>query len=440
VIKPLRRVSGWLQDALFRRLLQNTGWLLSGSVVATALGLLSTVLKTQALGPELFGLLAVILAYVATVGRLATFQPWQALIKFGAEALEEERPQAFMGLVKLSLFLDIIGAVLGTLIAVAGIRIFAGWQGWDTEISYMAVFFSFSLLFNWSGTPTGILRLLDRFEMFTFQKVLTAVLGLLGVAIVFIMDGGLWGFLLVTLIAGVVGNLFLLLAGYLALKERQLLPNWGAPITNWRPFLSFSWWTYLSATLDLPVKQLDIIIVSAVVSLEATGIYKIIKQIAQLLGLLADPIYQAVYPQFATMVVNNKLASAAKYAAKIGITIFLVVGPVAFGLAASSVWWLDLVFGEGFSQGWLPLSIFLLFKAFSLAAIAIHPLFIAMGYVKKNTSILLVSNTLYLLSAYLLGLQFELVGISLAYGIALLIVLTSKYVVIRKGIDKSTQG
>ena len=33
------RRSSWLGDGLFRRLLQNAGWLLSGTAVATALGL-----------------------------------------------------------------------------------------------------------------------------------------------------------------------------------------------------------------------------------------------------------------------------------------------------------------------------------------------------------------------------------------------------------------
>lgn len=75
-----------IRDDLFRRLLHNAGWLLSGTIVATALSLGSVVIKARALGPELFGVLAVITAYVAVVERLTTFEPWVALIKYGAEA------------------------------------------------------------------------------------------------------------------------------------------------------------------------------------------------------------------------------------------------------------------------------------------------------------------------------------------------------------------
>lgn len=75
LVSNWRRVLSWFKDDLFRRLLQNAGWLLSGTVIATALGLGSTVIKARVLGPELFGVLAVIMAYVAIVERVATFQP-----------------------------------------------------------------------------------------------------------------------------------------------------------------------------------------------------------------------------------------------------------------------------------------------------------------------------------------------------------------------------
>jgi O-antigen/teichoic acid export membrane protein len=428
---PIQHLAGWFWDLMFRRLLQNVGWLFSGNILATMLGLPETMIKARGLGVEKFGLLAVIIAYVTLIDQLASFRPWQALIKFGAESLKEERYADFIGQVKLSLLLDAIGAVSGTIIAEAGAYLLASWKGWSLETSSMAAVFSLSILFDFSGTPTGILRLLDRFKLQATQNVLTSLLALAGAIFVYLFGGGIWGFLIVMLITSIFGNLLLLVMAYMALRKRRLTGYWRAPIKEWKSFIRFSLWTYTSTTLDLPVKQLDIIIVSTVVSLEAAGIYKIIKQATQMLSLLADPVYQAIYPQFAAMIANYDKKGAVKYAIKIGTLLLTVTGIPAILLATTSFWWLGAVFGEGFASGAIPLSIFLLLKIISIAFVAIHPLFTAMGYVKYNTVILFFSDSAYLITAYLLGLRIGLIGLSIAYGFSLVIVVISKVAVIK---------
>jgi O-antigen/teichoic acid export membrane protein len=469
----LGAIAGWFEDDLFRRLLQNAGWLLSGTVIATALGLGGTVIKARALGLQLFGVLAVVTAYVAVVERLATFQPWLALIKYGAEALEKKRPDEFMGLVKMSVALDLLGAISGMALAILGAFALAGRWGWDSQISHMAAVLGVGILLNLSGTPTGILRLLDRFRMFAVQKVLTACLGLGGAVVVYIAGYGIWGFLIVTLVSGIIGNLFLLGAGVVALRQRGLWWHWRAPVTVWKPFLRFSGWTYATSTLDIPIRQLDILIVSALTSFEVTGIYKMIKQICGLLTEMADPLYQAVYPQFAAMVavcsvpvraseevssVKLEVSSSdpalhtshfhldtsretphgvttsrlpARYAVKVGAVIAAVIGPVALMLAVFSPWWLGVVFGGAFAAGWLPLSAFLMVTVLSVSCIAIHPLFLALGYVKENAIVLLIANAVYLVCAWLLTSAIGLVGLAAASGIQLALVVGLKAVYIR---------
>jgi len=421
-----RRVLSWFQDALFRRLLHNAGWLLSGTVVATALTLGSTVIKARVLGPPLFGVLAVITAYVAVVERLATFQPWPALIKYGAEALERQRPDEFMGLVKVSILLDFVGAVFAMALAVLGALALAGRWGWDSRVSGMAAVLGTGIFFNLSGTPTGVLRLLDRFRMFTAQTVLSAAFGLAGATAVYVAGGGIWGFVIVTLVSGIAGNLFLLGAGLLALRQRGLLPHWRGPVTAWRPFLRFSGWSYATAAFNIPIRQLDIILVSALTSYETTGIYKIIKQVCALLAGVADPLYQAVYPQFAAMVANQQDRKAARYAVRVGVIVTVAVGPAALVLAALSPWWLSLLFGRAFAIGWLALSVFLIITALSMSCVAIHPLFTALGYVKESAIVLLVANGVYLVCAWWLTSAAGLLGLAVAYGVQSVLVVGLK--------------
>jgi O-antigen/teichoic acid export membrane protein len=428
-----RRMLAWFKDDIFRRLLHNAGWLLSGTVMASALTLGSTVIKARSLGPKLFGVLAVVLAYVAVVERIAAFQPWLALIKYGAEARQRKRPDQLMGLVKMSICLDLLGAVSGTIIAVLGAYALAGWKGWDSQMSLMAVVLSLSILFNLSGTPTGVLRLLDRFRISAAEKVLSAGLALVGSIVVWLAGWGLWGFLIVTLVSGIVGDLFLLGASLIVLRQAGVLKHWQAPAAECKPFLRFVGWTYAMATLDIPVKQLDVLIVSSVASFEATGIYKIIKQSCVLLTGMAEPLYQAVYPQFADMIAGLDYRKATKYAAKVGIMTAAVLGPIAILLAAFSPWWLPMLLGSDYKAGWLPLVAFLGVTVLSVLCMAIHPLFTAMGYVKENVVVLLVANSVYLPCAWLLTREKGLLGLAVATGIQLVLVVGLKAAYIHRG-------
>lgn len=434
----VRNPSNWFHDLTFRTLIKNVGWLLSGNTIATILALLSTVIKTRMLGVEQFGLLSVIVAYVTLVQQFASFGAWQALIKFGAESLKQENMNKFMEQIKICFLLDIIGAVSGTIIAVAGTFLLASWKGWGTQTSQMAALFSLSILFTLAGTPVGILRLLDRFDLITAQNITAAALGLIGSVFVMIFDGGIWGFMITMLAASVLGNLVFIAMTLVALKKRKMHIDRQIPIKEWKPFVKFSMWTYATASLDIPVQQLDIIIVSAVISMGAAGIYKIIKQVIVLLSMLADPIYQAVYPQFVTMIANNDSKGAVKYAVKIGSILLVITGIPALILGLSSFWWLGLVFGKDFASGAFVLFVFLILRVFAITGVTIHPLFTAMGYVKQTTIIVLLANILYLLLAWNLGGIYGLIGLAIAYGFQISTTVGLKAIYIsRKGLTQS---
>ena len=84
--------------------------MLSGHLTAAALGLIALALTARALGPEQLGLLALIEAYARVVDRFIRVEPWQALIKYGADALEGDRPEDFRSLLKFGVLVDIGGA------------------------------------------------------------------------------------------------------------------------------------------------------------------------------------------------------------------------------------------------------------------------------------------------------------------------------------------
>jgi O-antigen/teichoic acid export membrane protein len=225
----------------------------------------------------------------------------------------------------------------------------------------------------------------------------------------------------------VLGNLLLLFFGWSLLAKKAFTGWWYAKCEEWQKVFKFTWWTNITSTFDLPIKQFDIMIVAAVVSLEAVGLYKIFKQVTLILIQVADPIYQVVYPQFSTFLAQGKTRKAVRLAVKTGVILLLFSLPMAFVISLLSPWWMSSIFGEAYTKDLLALGVYLFLIAISIGFISIHPLFIAMGFVKYNVAILAVSNTLYVLAAWFLGGIFGLMGIVIAYGIQFSSILISKY-------------
>lgn len=421
----------WLNDKIFRRILKNMGWLVGAKAITTIFVLAAISLKTYSLGSELFGLFSVIIAYVMTIKTLTSLQPWRALIKFGAEALENSNPKEFIELIKFGLVLDIIAAIFGTFVAVSGAHFLGSFFNWSLETIQLAIIMSLSILFSISeGTPTGILRLLNRFKAFTIQQVFQAIVGVIGAIVVYIMNWGIIGFIISALISIIIGNITLFILAYQSLKQEGLLKYFSGPIIYFRDFLRFSIWAYLQSISRIPTEKIDVIIASTVISLEAAGIYSVIKRITILLNQISDPMIMAVFPEFSILVAKRQLKEAYQYSLKIGILLISLFFPVVMIGSLFSPWILKYIFGAEFATGALALSVFLIIKLIPLACSTIHPLFLSLGYAKQSAFLSMTFNMLYLGMAYYLGSIFGLLGLVVAIGLQLHLSVIAKFTIL----------
>jgi O-antigen/teichoic acid export membrane protein len=375
---------------------------------------------------------------VLIVDTIVKFNSWQALIKFGAEAFENKQIDEFKKLVKQASILDVSSSISGTIIAVSFAYIIGIWLHWDIKMAPMAMFYSIVILFNLSGAPTGILRLYNKFKLLAIQKTVFSGVRLIAILIAFLTTKNLWVYIIIWVATDIAGNIFLLILGYHILHKNEVKAWWKSPISNFKRFFTFTFWTNITSTLDLPVKQLDIFVVSAVIGLEGVAIYKILKEISKVIGQIGDPIYQAAYPEFASMVAKKENIRTIKFAAKMAIIIFSISLPIALIVSFTSPWWLNIFFGKVFAAAWVALSIYLLLQVISTSFITIHPLFVVMGYVQKNFIILAIANAAYFALAWFLGLKIGLMGVVLAYGVQFSIVILLKIFYISRGIKKDS--
>lgn len=421
-----------LADATVRRLARDAGRLLVGSVGASLLGLVSLVVTTQSLGVADFGALVLATTYVTIVATVFNFQPWQAFIKYGAEYLAVEDQASFQGLVRFTWGLDFATAVLG---ATAGMLL-AGpvgeLLGWSEPVTELARWYAITTLFNVIGAPTGILRMFDAYRALAIFAVFASALRLIGVALAALFMPTLVGFAIAWGVASIVADAGLVTFALWLLRDRGYRGWWRHRLADWRAPLRFAALNNLTSTLALPITQFDVVLTSHLVSLEATGVYKVMKQVASIFGKLSDPIYQVVYPEFARAIAHKEVVTAVTLCKKVGGLILAVLGPVTAVAVLTSDLWFGWVFGAEFASGAAALNVFLVLKLVSVVFVAIHPLFLALGHAGWNTIIQLVANLSYIAIAWVLGTHLGLLGIVLAYGASLVFIAGPKVVIVAR--------
>lgn len=403
----------------FRRILGNAGTLFSGNVGAHLVGLVATVIAGRSLGAETFGTLALIQTYVLSVDMLVNFQSWQALITFGAEALERNDREEFKALVKMTTLLDIATAIAGCALAIACAGLYSRLQGWDSHITRLAMLYSLVILVHLSGAPTAVLRLFDRFRLLAVQMIAISFIRVVGVLIAVAFDAGLTTFVGVWIAAEATGYLVLLALGWRELARQGYRGVLRAPTAEARRrhpgLLSFVISTNLSLSLRQGVREADTMVVGATLGDAAAGVYKIAKQFAGILGKVADPLYQAVFPELARLWSAGRIVAFRALIVK--ATVFTSAGSALalLGFMALGELFIRLTVGDEYVSGHGVMVAYMLGTVIAVAGFALSPAMLAMGRPRPGLVATFVSTIVYFpLLFWLIHIQ-GLIGAGLAY-------------------------
>ncbi len=419
VVCSHRRVLSWFHDDVFRRLFINAGKLLSANAVAAVLGLIATVLTARVLGPQDYGVLALVLVYELTIGKLVAFEAWQAIIKFGSEALHAEDRPALRQLIKFGFTLDIASAVFGTVLAVTLAGPVIALLGWDPSVRPLMVLYSMLILFSLSGTPIGVLRLFDRFDLLSYTAVLSAVVRLAGVAWCLLTKTGLFGFVLIYLVTGVIGQLYQVFASLWVLRKQNVNGILRQPIRGIRRrfpgIVDYVWTTNLTMTVRMLSREADGLFIAALTTPAALGLFKVAKQFASGLPKFSEPLSQSIYPELAhawaqqdgrrfnSLIKRTTLFTSV--AASLGWFAFLLVGR----------WIIHFTVGPAFDGAYWVTVFYLLAMVIFLCSFSLTPSLLAMGLARKSFFANLVATVIYFGLLFWAVDRLGIVGASLAY-------------------------
>jgi O-antigen/teichoic acid export membrane protein len=432
-----------LSDDILRRMLKNVSYLLGGTAAASLMGLAALALTARALGPEMLGVLALIQAYTRLVDR-ARLESWQALIKYGADALENQQLGEFRSLLKFGVLLDVVGAVFAALVAAVGVYVAGWWLEWAPETTQMASLFSIVILCRLTSVPTAVLRLFNRFGIVAGQDIATAALRLGLVAIAYFAGAGLWAFVLITMGTQIVNSAILMTAGWVVLRREG---HWGIlassckGITKRCPGIwSFIWSLNAGNMARKSTRELDTLIVGGVIDPAAAGLYHVAKRLGEVLLLAGVPIQQVVYPDVARMWARAEAARFRRTVMQINLGSGALAAAFLAVLAFHAELLISLTVGSQFSAAAGPLILQTVGVAVFLCGVALRPALFSMGLQMKFLQIVTLSTACFYGTLLIAVPAFGLYGAPLAHIIYNVVWLVAMQAAMLQGTRQAPAG
>ena len=290
---------GGLQQGL-RKIARNLGWLLASRGVLAVLSLVYLGIATRTLGIADFGRFALITGAAQAIAVLVGFQTWQIVIRYGVDHLARGDERALARLMRGCAWLDLASAVAGSVLAAAILLIWGDAFGITPPLMRDTLIFAVVQLMTIRSTPTGILRLRDRFSLSALADSVTPVVRFVGAGAALLFHPTIQGFLLAWAVAELLtaGAYWLLLARTGDLKLLAGLRVDLQQLLSENPgLLRFVFSTNANSTLGMSTKQLPLLLVGGYLGPAAAGAFRLALQLAQALAKFSQLLARAAFPE-----------------------------------------------------------------------------------------------------------------------------------------------
>ncbi|MXO87860.1 lipopolysaccharide biosynthesis protein [Alteraurantiacibacter aestuarii] len=358
---------------MIKRALTNTGWLMGARGINAALSLVYLALATRALGLAGFGQFILVVTFAQALVGFTSFQTWQVVVRWG------QTKKTIGDATGFALALDALTIIVGTIAAALILWLAGDWLPLPRELRLTAFFFTLVFLFSVRSTPTGILRLHDRYARAATADSVTSIVRVIGAIIVAFLAPGITAFLIVWAASEAAT------AAMYWYFARQTQPIF------WRHFSlsrvpaadgktwSFVVGTALSGMLLIASRQLLVLLVGALGGAALAGIYRVAAQLGEGLLKLAQALLRATYPEL----VRSPEAARAIVRRITIIAVITGIGAILFALLAGR-WLIGVIAGPDFIAAYTPMILLSAAAAIELVGASLEALLVARGRAFTN--------------------------------------------------------
>lgn len=366
------------EDRLLRRIVKNSGYLLSSSGAGAVLAFIQSILAVRMVGVAGWGLIATITTFASNVNRLLSFRMNEVVVQRMHAALADERPVEAAAAVKMAFLVETGTSVLAysVLFALAGwaARVFAK----DPLAAPLFAFYGLTILGNLvTQTATGVLQALDKFDRLARigfgQSLITA-------GVIFSLYGlWLWQpeayagrLLMLVLAAYLLGKFYY--GASLAIRavceaNAALGPNWRrvplASLPRKRDMLVFALHTNLNGTVNLFTRDNIPLYLAALLSSVEVGYVKIAQALINPILLIVNPFIWPTYAEITRAVAQKQWETTRRVLRRVSMVTGSLVALLGGGLALTGWWLIPALYGAEARPAYPALLILLLGYGFA---------------------------------------------------------------------------
>lgn len=358
---------------MIRRALKNTGWLMGARGINAVLSLGYLALATRALGLEGFGNFILAITFAQAITGLCSFQTWQAVVRWG------QRKETVGAAVGFAVGLDMLTVLAGACLAALLLAFGGDWLPVARELRAETFAFTIVSLLTIRSTPTGILRLHDRYAQAAAADSVTSVVRLAGAAVAAIFAPSIPAFLAVWALGE-----FATAALYWRYAVRVQRPSIRDVSLRRLPATEKGVWAFVTGTglsgmLLIASRQFIILLVGMLGGAALAGIYRVAAQLGEGLLKLAQALLRATYPELV-----RDPEAARHVAARIGriAAITGIVTVIAGALAGR--WLIGLIAGPDYLAAYIPMLLLAAAAAIELAGATLEALLVSHGHALRN--------------------------------------------------------
>jgi len=404
-----------------KKLFMNASWLFGGKTASGIFSAIQTVVIARILGVSDYGLLSLVLAYVAVLNMFFDLKVWETATKYIGTYWETGEHDKARSMIKLSYILDIGSGVVAFIIAILSAKLISTYIIHSPQAYVFIWIYSISLFVDTANsTSDAILRVFDRFKNIAFINSFQKFFRLIVVVALLYSGLGIKGVLYGFILASFVGFFVRMWLVMKTLKHNDLQGWLSADISlirdQWKGIAWFLGNTSFIATLKTGNERyLGILILGYFVGKDAVAFYKIASSIASVVNRIVDPIYEAIYPELVKLASSNAIEDFKNMIKSTTKSLVLIIIPIGVIIIIFAEPIISLVFGKDYVPATNALRILAAAVLIVRCTFWINPALLSMGRPGLRTIMGVISTFIYLVLMFLLVPGYSYMGAAFAF-------------------------
>jgi O-antigen/teichoic acid export membrane protein len=422
----------WFKDQHFRSLLRNSSYLGGSKIVAALCGVATMAFAGRGLGVVLFGTLILITSYVKAVSGITKFQSWQLIVRYGGHGVAHGDPEHFKIATGFAFALDMMSGIAGMLIGAALLPFIGEWVGIGPEYLWLGMLYCTLLPIMGAATPDGVLRVLDRFDLMSWQGTVNPIARAILAGIAFAAGAGLPVYVAIWFATDLLGNLYAWYLGWRELRRNGLLE--GIRPTLRPSVLPGAWRFAIDVNLTLSVDAIwgpvGRLVVGGLLGPAGAALFRVASMLADIAQKPADLLAKAFYPEIIRMDLTTKapwkfMVRATALVSAIALLAILVMVVAGKPLMA-------LIFGKQFLGAYEPLLILMAIPFIGVFTFALSPMLYALGRSAAPLKAKLLGSVVFFVAIAPLSWRWQVIGAAIALVLAHLVNAATMIIQLRK--------